>query len=292
MTVSSVGASASAYYYLQSLLPPPSADGQAPSAPVDDLLNAFYPNGATQSGSPADSTNGTSGGSGTAAPVSTFSPDTLSSLISLQGQPQGVNPFVAAHAQELFSQLDGNGDGQISKSEFENVFGSNADQSKVDGLFNALDSNGDGSVSQDELTSAMQASHALHHHHHHADSGQGGGDLLQALTSGTQGATANTTTNADGSSTTTISYADGSSVSLTTPQASTDSGSANSGSADSGSANSGSATSGSADSSSADTSSNSTNYFNLLEQLIRLQAQSLQALASQNQATSQTLASV
>jgi hypothetical protein len=286
MTVSSVGASASAYYYLQSLLPPASADGQAPSDPVDQLLNAFYPNSATQSGSSADSTNATSGGSGTAAPCPAFSTDTMSSLMSLQEQPSGVNPFVAARSQALFSQLDANGDGQVSKSEFENVFGSGADQSKVDGLFNALDANGDGSVSQDELTSAVQASHALHHHHH-ADSGQGAGDILQALTSGTQGATANTTTNADGSSTTTISYADGSSVSLTTPQASTDSGSANSGSADSGSANTASA-----DSGSADNSSNSTNYFNLLEQLIRLQAQSLSALASQNQATSQTLASV
>jgi hypothetical protein len=290
MTVSSVGASASAYYYLQSLLPS-SADGQAPSDPVDELLNAFYPNGAGQSGSPADSANGASGSSGTTPAGPTFSPDTMASLMSLQEQPQGVNPFVAAHAQALFSQLDGNGDGQISKSEFENVFGSNADQSKVDGLFNALDSNGDGSVSQDELTSAMQASHA-HHHHHHADPGQGAGDIFQALTSGTQGATANTTTNADGSSTTTISYVDGSSVSLTTPQASTNPGSGDSGSANSGTADSGSADSTSAGSGSAGNSSNSTNYFNLLEQLIRLQAQSLSALASQNQTTSQTLASV
>jgi hypothetical protein len=284
MTVSSVGASASAYYYLQSLLPT-SADGEAQSDPVDQLLNAFYPNGTAQSGSSTDSTNATSGGSGT-APCPAFSTDTMSSLMSLQEQPSGANPFVTERSQELFSQLDANGDGQISKSEFENAFGSGADQSKVDGLFNALDANGDGSVSQDEMTSAMQASHAAHHHHH-GGSGQGAGDILQALSSDTQGATTNTTTNADGSSTTTISYADGSSVSLTTPQASTDSGSANSGSADSGSANTASA-----DSSSADNSSNSTNYSNLLEQLIRLQAQSISALASQNQATSQTLATV
>src|SRR5215467_129751 len=280
MTVSSVGASSSAYYYLQSLLPPASADGEAPSDPVDQLLNAFYPNGTAQSGSSGDSTDGTSGSSGT-APCPAFSTDNMSSLMSLQEQPSGANPFVTERSQELFSQLDTNGDGQISKSEFENAFGSGADQSKVDGLFNALDANGDGSVSQDELTSAMQASHAAHHHHH-GGSGQGAGDILQALSSDTQGATTNTTTNADGSSTTTISYADGSSVSLTTPQASTDSGSANSGSADSGSTNSGSANTASADSSSADNSSNSTNYFNLLEQLIRLQAQSLSALASQN----------
>jgi len=285
MTVSSVGASASAYYYLQSLLPPPSADGsQASGDPVTQLLNAFYPNGAgTQSGSAADSANGTSGSAETAPPAPLFSPDTMTSLMSVQEQPSGGNPFVSAHAQALFSQLDANGDGQVSKSEFEDIFGSNADMSKVDGLFNALDSNGDGSVSQDELTSAMQASHAHHHHHHHANPSEGVGDIVQALLSGTQGATANTTSNSDGSNTTTISYTDGSSVSLTTPAASTNAGSTDSGSTDSGSTNSGAT-----DSGSSGTGSNSTGYFNLLEQLIRLQAQSLSALASQ--ATSQTLA--
>jgi len=285
MTVSSVGASASAYYYLQSLLPPPSADGsQASGDPVTQLLNAFYPNGAgPQSGSAADSANGTSSSGAPAAPL--FSPDTMTSLMSVQEQPSGVNPFVAAHAQELFSQLDANGDGQISKSEFEDIFGSNADMSKVDGLFNALDGNGDGSVSQDELTSAMQASHA-HHHHHHAHPSQGADDIVQALMSGTQGATANTTSNSDGSNTTTISYTDGSSISLTTPA------STGADATDSGSTNAGSTDSGSTDSGSSGTGSNSTSYFNLLEQLIRLQAQSLSALASQTQATSQTLASV
>ena len=97
------------------------------------------------------------------------------------------------------------------------------------------------------------------------------------MTSGTEGATSSTTSNSDGSSTITISYSDGSSISLTTPQASANSGSTDSGSADSGSSGTG---------------SSSTTYFNLLEQLIRLQAQSLSALASQDQATSQTLASV
>src|SRR5206468_9159437 len=122
--------------------------------PITQLLNAFYPNGAgSQSGSATDSASGTSGNAGTAPAAPLFSPDTMMSLMSVQEQPSGENPFVSARAQALFSQLDGNSDGQISKSEFEDVFGSNADMSKVDGLFNALDGNGDGSVSQDELTS-------------------------------------------------------------------------------------------------------------------------------------------
>jgi hypothetical protein len=270
MTVSSVGASAGAYYYLQSLLPPRSADGgQVSSDPVNDLLHAFYPNG-TQSGSGSNSNAASNSGAATARPL--FSPDTMMSLMSVQEQPPGANPFVTARAQALFSQLDGDGDGQISKSEFEDIFGSNADLTKVDGLFNALDSDGDGAVSRDELTSAMQASHA-HHHHHHAK--PNAGDIVQALMSGAQGATAATTSNSDGSSTTTISYTDGSSVALTTPATSTDSSSTDSGSTGSGSSGNG-----------------SSSYLNLLEQLIRLQAQSLSALASQNQALSQTLASV
>jgi hypothetical protein len=200
-------------------------------------------------------------------------------LISAQEQPSGGNPFVTARASSLFSQLDANGDGQVSQSEFENIFGSNADVSKVDGLFNALDGNGDGSVSLDELTSAAQASHAHHHgHHHHAGGGEGVGQTIDALlTAGTQGASVGSTTNADGSSTTTISYADGSKVALTTPSGSGDSG--------------GDSTSGSSGSSSANANSRNANYTSLLEQLIRLQAQVLSVSSGQS-LTSQTLASV
>lgn len=266
MSVSSLGASTSAYSYLQSLLPPRSthgSQGAGSSDPLAELLQAFYPNGAVgQSGLTADSANGANAGTVTNSPASaaadpSFSPDTMTTLMSVQEQHSSTNPLVAARAQALFSQLDTNGDGQVSKSEFENVFGSNADMSKVDGLFNALDSNGDGSVSQDELTSAAQEGHAHHHgHHHHFDSGQGGGDggMFQALmTSGTQGTTADTTSNSDGSNTITISYADGSKLSLTSPPGSRSSG----------------------------TGSGSANDINLLEQLIRLQAQLLTVSTSQ-----------
>jgi EF hand domain-containing protein len=278
MTVSSLGASTSAYSYLQSLLPQQTDDSKraGSSDPVADLLKAFYPNGSSGAGAgPPD----TSGGSSTGT-FSPFNHDTMVALMSAQEQPSGGNPFVTARAQSLFSQLDGNGDGQVSQSEFENVFGSNADKSKVDGLFNALDGNGDGSVSLDELTSAAQAARAAHHHghHHHGGGGQSVGQTIDALlTSGTQGASVDSTSNADGSNTTTISYADGSKVALTTPTG--DSG-AGADSTDSGGTNSG------------NTNSGNSNYANLLEQLIRLQAQVLSASSSQSLATSQTLASV
>jgi hypothetical protein len=270
MTVSSLGASTSAYSYLQSLLPQQPDEGKrkGSSDPIAELLKAFYPNASKEAAAASDGNGGT--GVGT---LSSFNHDTMMALMSAQEQPAGGNPFVTARAQSLFSQLDANGDGQVSQSEFEDVFGSDADMSKVDGLFDSLDGNGDGSVSLDELTSAAQASHAHHHgHHHHGGEGQGIGQTIDALlTSGTQGANVHSTSNADGSSTTTISYADGSKVSLTTP------------SGDS----AGDSTSGSGR-----TNSGNSNYASLLEQLIRLQAQVLSVSSSQSLTTSQTLANV
>jgi EF-hand domain pair len=65
------------------------------------------------------------------------------------------NPQPSDPLQALY--LDANGDGQISQSEFENVIGSGADQSKVDELFAKIDSNGDGSIDKDELGAFMKA---------------------------------------------------------------------------------------------------------------------------------------
>jgi hypothetical protein len=280
MTVSSLGASTNAYSYLQSLLPqrPDDSKRTGSSDPVTELLKAFYPNSSTEAGAgPPDA----SGGSGTGT-LSPFNHDTMMALMSAQEQPSSGNPFVTARAQSLFSQLDANADGQVSQSEFENIFGSNADTSKVDGLFNALDGNGDGSVSLDELTSAAQASHAHHHgHRHHGGGGQSIGQTIDALlTSGTQGASVDSTSNADGSSTTTISYADGSKVALTTPAGSGDSGGDSTSGTGSGGTNSG------------NTNSGNSNYASLLEQLIRLQAQVLSVSSSQSLAIGQTLANV
>ena len=115
------------------------------------------------------------------------------------------DPSVTSQAQSLFSQFDANGDGQISQSEFENAFGSNADTSKVDGLFNSLDANGDGSVSQDEMTSAAQQSHAattttITPMAEVAGRAAAAGALSDLLSStDATGATAQTASNADGS---------------------------------------------------------------------------------------------
>ena len=139
MSVASIGSSTSAYSYLQSLLP--SAGNAGPTDPVSQLLAAFYPSGQNDPLTAPPSAPGTNTpAAGPASPGAggfDFSPDTMSTLISLQGQLG--DPSVTSQAQSLFSQFDANGDGQISQSEFEKAFGSNSDTSKVDGLFNSLD---------------------------------------------------------------------------------------------------------------------------------------------------------
>jgi len=189
--------------------------------------------------------------------ASTFEPGTLAALISLQGQ--SANGVVGQSPSDLFSKLDSDGDGQISKTEFEQALGGvGVDTQSADALFGKLDINSDGSISAGELDKAHG-----HHHHHHADSTgstqgndpQQGGLSSLLSSSDITGATTQTATNPDGSTTTTISYADGTSVSMTTPAAPQSDGSSNN------DPNNGSGgPSGSRDS-------------NLIEQLIKLQSQ-------------------
>jgi len=256
MSVGSVGTS-SAYSYLQSLLQQQqSANGSSASDPVTQLLSAFYPSGSGQSAGSSGAPSSTGADSSAGAGCFGFSPDTMASLISIQGQQW--HQAIDAQAQHVFGEFDADGDGAISKSEFENAFGSNADMSKVDGLFSALDTNGDGSISLDELTSAAEQSHAHQHHMHGA--GQGGGGLADLLSStDLTGATSQTATNADGSTSTTITYADGSTVTMTTPASS----------------------SSDASSSNANGNSSGNSLGNLLERLIQLQAQFLASVSSQ-----------
>jgi hypothetical protein len=267
MSVGTVGTS-NAYSYLQSLLQQQqSANGSSSASdPVTQLLSAFYPSGTGQSASSSAAASSTAASStatdsNAGAGCFSFSPDTMASLISIQGQQW--HQSIDAQAQHVFGEFDADGDGSISKSEFEAGFGSNADMSKVDGLFSALDTNGDGSISLDELTSAAEQSHAHHHHMHGAGPDQGGGlaDLLSSTD--LTGATSQTATNADGSTSTTITYADGSTVSMTTPAPS---------SSDASSSNSNGNANGNA---------SDNNISNLLERLIQLQAQLLASVSNQ-----------
>lgn len=236
MSASVIGGLSNLQAFLQSLAQSQTAssqsttgagDAEAPTDALTALFQAFTGGGGASSPTAPGAASASSPG---AAPLSS---DMLSTLISLQGQPDSLSSL----SQSVLSKFDSNGDGQVSQSEFENAIGPNADKSQVDALFNKLDANGDGSVGQDELTSALKSAHHGGHHHHGgagaaaagqsggaggsgAAGGSGGGDqLLNALTSGTDGATSQTATNADGSSTTTLTYADGTTVSMTIPGA-------------------------------------------------------------------------
>lgn len=223
----SVGSSSSALSYIQSLLQSlaNTAGNVAGVGPIGDMLASAATDGAA--GTNAQSSAST-GSFGPAPPP--FQNGTMAALIALQGQ----NTNGAGGAQSLFSTLDSDGDGKISQTELETALGkANVSSSSADQLFARLDRNGDGSIDQGELTSALKRGHGHHHHMNAGGAGDPDGDgdqggLASLLNSASaSGAKTQTATNADGSSTTTISYADGSTVTLTTPAAggtSTDSG--------------------------------------------------------------------
>jgi len=254
----SVSASSNALSYLQQLLQYGSSG--VGSASNDPLLSMDQTLAGADSSSQSQSATSPIGlGCG----GSSFESGTLAALISLQGQ--SASGVVGQSPSDLFSQLDANGDGQISKTEFEQALGAaGVDTQSADALFSKLDANNDGSVSQSELAKA----HGHGHHHHHVDSGdsaQGGGsqqDGLSSLLNSTDitGATSQTATNADGSSTTTITYADGTTVSTTTPAVPQGSDSSNGGSGSG--------------------SSNGSGNNNLIEKLIQMQSQLVTQAAS------------
>jgi Ca2+-binding EF-hand superfamily protein len=112
----------------------------------------------------------------------------MSALLAAQGQstasatPASTSP--ASALQSLFSQIDANGDGQITKSEFENALGAGGTNiAQADKVFSQLDTNGDGTVSLGELSSALRGSGGHGHGHAHIDgSGGSGGDTSGSST--------------------------------------------------------------------------------------------------------------
>jgi len=233
-----LGAASSLIDALQSLTSQKSSStGQPATNPFDVSGSATASAGATSS---PPSTIG----------FSSISPQTMSALIAAQGDTTNTAPTDPSDAlKDLFSQIDANGDGTITKTEFENALGAGGtNTAAADKVFGELDTNGDDSVSLDEMTSALKGAGGHHGHGHHTHAGAGGaggGDgsdpLLQALS----GASSTSVTNSDGSTTTSITYADGSKVSLTTPAVSTSS------------------------------TSSATSSYNLIEQLIQREAQAL-----------------
>jgi hypothetical protein len=157
--------------------------------------------GGSQTASDPFALTGSATPSGSTPPCGTgssnqISPQTMSALLDAQSQ-SGATGTTSSQSpsqalQDLFSQIDANGDGSITKQEFENALGAGGTNvAAADKVFGELDTSGDGSVSLDELKSALQGAGGHHGHHHaHAASSAGSADgssssstdpLLQAL---------------------------------------------------------------------------------------------------------------
>jgi EF-hand domain pair len=215
------GAAASAIDSLFGLV---SSKQTSPAGSGQDQANLF----AFQAdASTPQSTSTTPGSGGGGAQIS---PETMSALLAAQGQASSVNVSPTSRhdaLKDLFAQIDGDGDGKITKSEFEDALGAGGTNvAQADDVFGKMDKNGDGSVSLDEMSSALRGGHGGHHGRYRltGDNGDSGDPLLQAL----QGTSGSTVTNSDGSTTTSLTYADGSTVTLTTPSASSAAGTATS----------------------------------------------------------------
>jgi len=154
----------------------------------------------------------------------------------------------SAALKDLFGQIDGDGNGKISKEEFEAALGAGGTNlTQADSVFGKLDKDGDGSVSLKELTSALTGGKKPHHDHHAGSESDGSNS--DPLSQAQQGASTTSVTNSDGSVTTSLTYADGSKVTMT------------------------SAAGGSSPSS-------ATSSYNFIEQMIQRQAQAISSAAT------------
>ncbi len=130
-------------------------------------------------------------------PGPAFSGQMQSQMISFQAQgwPGAAGGAPGALAQNLFAQIDSNGDGSISKSELEQaVTAAGGTQQAADALYAKLDPNGTGSV--DEQQFAQGLSQAAPHHHHHGGGAHGAsaGDALTSLFDADSGGASNSPT--------------------------------------------------------------------------------------------------
>ncbi len=86
----------------------------------------------------------------------------MSALLAAQSQASAGSTTAPASKsdalKDLFSQIDADGDGKLSKTEFENALGAGGTNvAQADDVFGKMDKDGDGSVDLDEMSSALKA---------------------------------------------------------------------------------------------------------------------------------------
>jgi hypothetical protein len=157
-------------------------------------------------------------GAGSGGGGSQISAQTMSALLDAQSQSSAASTTGASKSRSsalknLFAQIDGNGDGKITKSEFEEALGAGGTNLKqADSVFGKLDKDGDGSVSLNELASALKP---RGHHHDRDKAGDGDASGPGSFLKAVKGASSTSVANSDGSVTTSLTYADGSKVTMT-----------------------------------------------------------------------------
>jgi Ca2+-binding EF-hand superfamily protein len=177
----------------------------------------------------------------------------MSALLDAQSQSSAGSATTASKSRssalkDLFAQIDGDGDGKITKSEFEEALGAGGTNlAQADSVFGKLDKDGDGSVSLKELASALKG--GKHHHEHAESSSSDDGSNSDPFSQALQGASSTSVTNSDGSVTTSLTYADGSKVTMTSAAGKSSSASA-------------------------------TSSYNFIEQMIQRQAQAISSAAT------------
>ena len=223
-----LGAASSAIDALKALTSSTSPKKATGASQASENPFAFLSSNTSASvGSGSASSGAGSAGTGSAS----ISPETMSALLDAQSQAasQSGTATKSRHAalKDLFGQIDGDGDGKISKAEFDEALGAGGTNvANAERVFGQLDQDGDGSVSVKELATALKARKHRDRDDDKASSSDGAGsDPLAQLR---QGATTTTVTNSDGSVTTSLTYADGSKVTMISPASGSSSSSATS----------------------------------------------------------------
>ena len=160
----------------------------------------------------------------TASPAPAFiTPAMMAMLQAVAGQGQSIGSANPAPTRKsdalngLFSQLDADGNAQISKSEFETALGAaGTDTAQADRVFGKMDKDADGSVSIDEMSAALlKGSHGNGHHYFPVtlrDRSSGPSDAI--LASNPNAVSSSSVANSDGTTTTSLIYTDGSKATM------------------------------------------------------------------------------
>jgi len=135
-----LGAASSIWDALQSLTSSKSSSAQSGTSSQSASSPFDLPGSSTPAAGSSTPASGTTG-------WSQISPQTMSALISAQSQATAAGATSTSTTaspssalQDLFSQIDGNGDGQISKSEFESALGAGGTNlAQADKVFSKLD---------------------------------------------------------------------------------------------------------------------------------------------------------